>query len=1149
MLEGSFRPPCSTTTLHHPYAISKAVYTDQAPSVASMRRKDHTGPAFTPIHDRPGSSSHSPDYESEDHLQSESPSSHSPRYLKKTIHNSHSSSTQGSMPTHSPGNSSSAHPTNSDSQSPSVFKMDLKIPHEALPKNSSIGPVRAKKKPAGSACNSCHRLKTRCSGGHPCDRCAAHKVPCQFDRDLIYRSPLASSSQQASARNTHTTSKPDPLVPPKPRSRGGAKAGRKAAAAAAAAAATLPAPPPPPISQSIPPASILPITPSQSAQLSPPPVPVVPALPSSITHQNSSCTSAPFTKPPAKPNHVAKPVPSEAFIVYETANVPQPNGLHVRLAALENSVSGLLQVLRSHQPHASHLALSASEQRAPLSPPMPPTLMVSGSSSTFGPEKDQAGDSNRLGSRNPSCVIGDPLSEGILPTAQLQYLYDVFVEFCLPSLPILHAVQIALIRSRSSFLFTVMVSIGARFCSSQSLTHLPTCQGFMSTSTGNRIDLSQVTIDESTYNRLVALSHQHLSATLLKSSHTLEDVRAILFLACWALVSSEESTGAPNRWVLIGHAGRIARSIGLDRCASELQGCIGIWNNPDIHEARREQLDAIKTDEALRAIETILSSNLRLEPSRGYFPPLQMPNKREASHSLVQLSTGSPSQYDIISAAQIEALAELTEIWFAANSFLSVADDRSRSLSSEQLIELGERHNQAMDAWAKKWTWHGSSWAPLLGANLRTIKLLSESLRISLNLAFTNVLYAIGALNRPPPPRFHEILAMALERVNGSSTAVIQAHRDSVREGFSLAFAPDLVTDGLVSAAITVLQLASPVAFAPMFNKPGSKDGNKVGSNNNGNYSNTEGSAEDDRISTPEDKTDVGMSESKATLPHGVNHVHSNQSFKGTPHESRMSSPSSTPRRLSKCSSPRMANISFFSDLTNGSSPTMGKKCFMEAPVAAHYIRMATDVLQTSDRSQTRLGTIMAGKIIKLATQAGLMGPHNVSNRNPGTGSNSSSAVVSREGRPSISSTSSISSSTKPARLPSADHTERASHSSRLSVANMMNGSRPNSSEGPRDALSQERPASAAGNHGDSPNRRNSKTSQELFHHTAAGIQDPPVDEDDVEDDEEAEEDDIEDDGGYDEVEQMGDNSNLDWQSVDDDDQEKKLTDMMDEDL
>ncbi|WAR62905.1 hypothetical protein PtB15_15B493 [Puccinia triticina] len=996
MLEGSFRPASSAAGHHPQYPIPKSGYTEQASPVVSMR-KDPPGPSFTPVHDRPVSS-HSPDYESEDHQQSGSPPGAS-----------HFFQSHHSMATNPQSNQqSSAHQSASEvPQPPSITKLDGRPSQESIPKNSSIGPVRAKKKPAGSACNSCHRLKTRCSGGHPCDRCAAHKVACQFDRDLIYRSPLASSSQQASARHPHGAIKGEPLPGGKPRSRSGPKAGRKFPPASGPSGLTQSASTTPILSMSLP----------QVTHLS---APSLPTLSAPIPPQGSSF-SAMSSKQGNKLTPISTPQPHESYVNYEH-NLPHPNGLHVRLAALENSVSGLLQVLRAQQSSNANFPPPASEPRPPLSPPTPPTLVVSGSS-TFGPEKDQPNDPNRLGCPNPTPGLGDPLSEGILSATQLQYLYDVFVEFCLPSLPILHSVQIASIRARSSFLFTVMVAIGARFCSSQSVARIPPQNCLMSSSTGARVDLSQITIDETTYARLVALAHQHLSITLLRSMNSLEDVRAILFLACWALVSNEDPSGAPNRWVLIGHAGRIGRTIGLHRLESELRTTSNLWNNPELHEHRRNQLDAVKANHALQAVETILSSNLRLEPSRDFFPPLQAATEHEPNFTIVKLSKGSPFQYDVVSAAQIESLAELAEIWAAANCFLSVADDRSRTLTSEQLIELGEHHNKVMDAWAKKWTWHGSSWAPLLGANLRTVRLLSESLRITLNLAFTNVLYAIAAGTRITP-KFHDTLAMAIERVNGSSTAVIQAHRDSVREGFSLAFAPDLVTDGLVSAAITVLQLASPIGLPTMLvSKMNAQDSKKRILNTYGPSSNLEALARDERLPTPhsgEDRADVDMTGANASSASGP-HPHIP---KGPAYESRTSSPGSTPRRLSKASSPH--TTTFLPDAFAGGTQLFGKKCFMEPPVAAHYIRMATDVLQSSDRSQTRLGTTMASKIMKLATQAGLMGPPSTTNLVGSTSTTSYSpngGMLTLDERPSISSTSSLS-STRPAPISSAEHPE-----------------------------------------------------------------------------------------------------------------------------
>lgn len=100
-----------------------------------------------------------------------------------------------------------------------------------------------------------------------------------------------------------------------------------------------------------------------------------------------------------------------------------------------------------------------------------------------------------------------------------------------------------------------------------------------------------------------------------------------------------------------------------------------------------------------------MSTNLRLEPTRDYFARGTTP--KNTINNIVQLASGSPFQYDIVSTAQIQAMAELAEIWADATTFLSAADDRSRVLTGEQLVDLGERHNLSLDVWAKKWTWHG----------------------------------------------------------------------------------------------------------------------------------------------------------------------------------------------------------------------------------------------------------------------------------------------------------------------------------------------------------------------------------------------------------------------------------------------------------
>ncbi|EGG11004.1 uncharacterized protein MELLADRAFT_60009 [Melampsora larici-populina 98AG31] len=882
--------------------------------MSAIRRKDLTnGPSFTtiPYHHTP--QQQSPGYETDEQPQPPSPGSQQPHYL-------HHQQPLPAFETLPP------------------IKTEPKPMPEPAPKEASFGPVRAKKKPAGSACNSCHRLKTRCSGGYPCDRCAAHKVPCQFDRDLIYRSPLASSSQQASARNTqvqnspHNPNEPMPAKTPRARPNSGNKAASKRAA-------TQQQQVPSPLAVSALPAHI-----DASRSTPSPPVPYRNILnPQQTLPMRAQPT--PSARKLPKSTLITTPVPSEAF--YEpnsSASAAINQSILLRLAALETNVSGLLQVLRPAQLHQQ----SKSQQRMREPPtPIPPTLMVSSNCSNVGPEKDGHHPSDSNGRVGFAPVgAGDPLSEGLLNSQQVQYLYDVFVDCCLPSLPILHRVQLSMIRARSPFLFSTMLTIGARFCSTQAVSQSTGTLSVPSSPNplGPGDSSSKVIVDETTYSRLVGLTYQHLSSTLLKPSHSLDDVRAILFLACWALVSNEDPVGAPNRWVLVGHAGRIGRSIGLDRVVGDMMSNLASngngdsWNSPDQQDLKRDQLDAIKTDYTMRSIEAFLSTNLRIEPTRDFFSRTSSRSSNKTTENIVQLATGSPFQYDVISTTQVQAMAELAEIWASSTTFLSMADEFNRSkhgsssykkddlLSDVELAELGETHNSALDDWAKKWTWHGSAWVPLLGNNLRTLKLLSESLRITLNLALTNVLY--GSLNTSSPShRFQERLSVALDRVNGSSTAVIQTHRDSVREGFSLAFTPDLITDGLVSAALTVLQLATP------FNNPRKHDDARGPSTP---------TSSDGKGNAPVDveMSDVTTTTSGSTKGRQLNH---------------QTSPVSPPP-------------------VEESGTVIGKKALMEPAVAAHYIRMATDVLRASDRSQTRLATTMASKILLLGVRAGLLG-------------------------------------------------------------------------------------------------------------------------------------------------------------------------------
>lgn len=155
MLEGSFRPPSSAAPQHHPYShpqSHKTAYAQQS-SMTAARRKELAhqsatgGPSFNPIVDR-AHHQPSPGYDTDEHPQSTSPPAQHARFFHHP------------QPQHSSAQAQQAHSGFQASKPtlPHQVKQEPK-PTESVPKDSSFGPVRAKKKAAGSACNSCHRLK------------------------------------------------------------------------------------------------------------------------------------------------------------------------------------------------------------------------------------------------------------------------------------------------------------------------------------------------------------------------------------------------------------------------------------------------------------------------------------------------------------------------------------------------------------------------------------------------------------------------------------------------------------------------------------------------------------------------------------------------------------------------------------------------------------------------------------------------------------------------------------------------------------------------------------------------------------------------------------------------------------------------------
>jgi len=60
--------------------------------------------------------------------------------------------------------------------------------------------------------------------------------------------------------------------------------------------------------------------------------------------------------------------------------------------------------------------------------------------------------------------------------------------------------------------------------------------------------------------KLANLAETHLAQTLLRNQYALSDVQMILLHAAWGL---HEGGKGPDAWILAGHAGRVARRLGV----------------------------------------------------------------------------------------------------------------------------------------------------------------------------------------------------------------------------------------------------------------------------------------------------------------------------------------------------------------------------------------------------------------------------------------------------------------------------------------------------------------------------------------------------------------------------------------------------------
>jgi hypothetical protein len=106
-------------------------------------------------------------------------------------------------------------------------------------------------------------------------------------------------------------------------------------------------------------------------------------------------------------------------------------------------------------------------------------------------------------------------------------------------------------RAKSSFLFSVILAISARFTYRR-----PSAQ---------TAGAPLLEIDPQTFDELADTAESHLARTLLRKQHALTDVQATLLMANWGLRSGG---GGPDAWVSLTLAvkcSRADRSADLDR--------------------------------------------------------------------------------------------------------------------------------------------------------------------------------------------------------------------------------------------------------------------------------------------------------------------------------------------------------------------------------------------------------------------------------------------------------------------------------------------------------------------------------------------------------------------------------------------------------
>lgn len=247
----------------------------------------------------------------------------------------------------------------------------------------------------------------------------------------------------------------------------------------------------------------------------------------------------------------------------------------------------------------------------------------------------------------------DVVAAGIVPPTIAIQLFDLFINRCLPYLPLFGSAgnlpNLQDIRGRSAFLASACIAIGARFAAAIQLAeHIP-------------------------YSSIADHAEYMLSRTLLRKRHTLEDVQAAVFMSAWGL---RAKGGGPDAWMLASHAYAMSARLGLNVAPAE-------GKNIDIRDIEKARAWLLAC-----AFETFQSVGFGRPGGRTIATT-------EALLSMLHYQSATPG--DIL----VLALAELAAI---ADSLVKWQDDMRCNRVGIAASDLFDIVLPQIKDWSDKWT-------------------------------------------------------------------------------------------------------------------------------------------------------------------------------------------------------------------------------------------------------------------------------------------------------------------------------------------------------------------------------------------------------------------------------------------------------------